>query len=177
VLSLHPAASRCTNRNLVGETGFEPADREDDHDRQWRLIMSKSSRRSIFGSTDLLDRSTGSIPVVASANAQPTRGFWFRSPLTNSKRVPHVSRSPARFAGCSPHRAPSRSLLARDSRTHQPPRPGFTLLRRRSRARLQSAPSVLYTPDELAPTDGGTLLRQGVAHDLFFAPARLSSGS
>jgi hypothetical protein len=35
------------------------------HDPQRRLIISKSKRTSIFGSTDLLDRSTGSIPVVA----------------------------------------------------------------------------------------------------------------
>ena len=40
----------------------------------------------------------------------------------------------------------------------------------------ESATSVLYIPDELAPAGGGTL-RQGFAHDLVFAPARLSSGS
>jgi transcriptional regulator with XRE-family HTH domain len=40
----------------------------------------------------------------------------------------------------------------------------------------ESATSVLYIPDEIEPASGGTL-RQGVAHDLVFAPARLSSGS
>ena len=40
----------------------------------------------------------------------------------------------------------------------------------------ESATSLLYIPDEVAPAGGGTL-RQGVAHDLVFAPARFSSGS
>jgi hypothetical protein len=40
----------------------------------------------------------------------------------------------------------------------------------------ESATSVLYIPDELAPAGGGTL-RQGVGHELVFAPARLPSSS
>ena len=40
----------------------------------------------------------------------------------------------------------------------------------------ESATSLLYIPDEVAAAGGGTL-RQGVAHDLVFAPARFSSGS
>jgi hypothetical protein len=60
---------------LVQHPGPQSAS-SDDHNRQRRLIMSKSNRTSIFGSTDLLDRSTGSIPVVASMKAPANSHVW-----------------------------------------------------------------------------------------------------
>lgn len=79
--------------------------RDNGHNRQRRLIISKSNRTSIFGSTVLLDRSTGSIPVVAFVTGHVIGVvlFWIiffplylvqrrKAPLR--KRVPGTPRTP-----------------------------------------------------------------------------------
>jgi hypothetical protein len=81
----------CTVAVLLVQLPGPQSAASDDHNRQRRLIMSKSNRTSIFGSTDLLDRSTGSIPVVAFMKSAPRlASLAFHAPSLGVHTVPRA---------------------------------------------------------------------------------------